>query len=148
MRLNSSASAPSSSLLETSIRWLSEPEPILAAAAWIDSIGRTSLRASRMLVAMASSRNATSSRAVRQIADLSGAKASLSGCSTNTRQPSGLIVWNALSTFLPCSIAPDPCSVAGGVRTSSKRGSNLRQRGEARVPKDEVDVRVRHEFPV
>ena len=101
MRLNSSASAPSSSLLVTSIRWSSAPEPIFAAAAWIDSIGRTSLRASRTLVAIARSRNATSSSAVRQIADLSGANASLSGSSTKTRQPSGSIVWKALSTFVP-----------------------------------------------
>ena len=52
-------------------------------------------------MAIARSRNATSSSAVRQIADLSGANASLSGCSTKTRQPSGSIVWKALSTFVP-----------------------------------------------
>ena len=69
MRLNSSASAPSSSLLAISIRWSSAPEPIFAAAAWIVSIGRTSLRASSTPVAVARSRNATSSSAVRQIAD-------------------------------------------------------------------------------
>ncbi len=101
MRLNSSASAPSSSLAETSIRWSSAPEPILAAAVWIDSIGLTSRRASRTLVAIARTRNATSSSAVRQIAASSGAKASLSGSSTKTRQPSGSTVWKALSTFAP-----------------------------------------------
>ena len=93
MRLNSSASAPSSSLLSTSIRWSSAPEPIFAAATWIDSIGLTRRRASRMLVATASTRNATSRIAVRQIAARSGAYASLSGSSTKTRQPSGSTVW-------------------------------------------------------
>ncbi len=80
---------------------MSAPEPIFAAAAWIDSMGRTSLRASTTLVAIARSRNATSRNAVRQIADLSGANTSLSGSSTKTRQPSGLTVWKALSTFAP-----------------------------------------------
>ena len=85
----------------TSIRWSSAPEPIFAAAAWTDSIGRASLRASRTLVAIASSRNATSRSALRQIADLSGANASLSGSSTKTRQSGGATVWKALRTFVP-----------------------------------------------
>ena len=124
------------------MRWLSEPEPILAAAVWIDSIGRTSLRASSTLVAIASSRNANSRNAVRQIADLSGANASLSGCSTKTRQPSGLIAWNALSTLRPSSSRPTVTSA----RSRVERCSNLWKRCKARMPEDEIDVGVGDEF--
>jgi hypothetical protein len=106
MRLNSSASAPSSSRLEISRRSSSAPEPIFAAAAWIDSIGRTSLRARRTLVTIASAKNATSRTAVRQTVAFSGANASLSGSSTKTRQPVGCTVWNALSTFVPSTSRP------------------------------------------
>ena len=93
MRLNSSASAPSSSLPRYSMRWSSAPAPILAAAACIDSIGRTIRRASTTLVPTARARNRTRSRAVRWIVESSGANASLSGSSTKTRQPVGSIVW-------------------------------------------------------
>ena len=119
MRLNSSASAPSSSLLSTSIRWSSSPEPIFAAAIWIDSIGLTRRRASRMLVATASTRNATSRIAVRQIAARSGAYASLSGSSTKTRQPSGSTVWYALSTFVPSRSRPTVAVSAAAVGVCS-----------------------------
>jgi hypothetical protein len=74
-----------------SIRMSSAPAPICAAADWIDSIGRTSRRARTYAVATARSRNATSRSAVRQIADSSGANASLSGSSTKTCQPSDAI---------------------------------------------------------
>ena len=122
MTLNSSASAPSSSLLVTSIRCSNAPEPILAAAVWIDSIGRTSRRASSALVATASRRNATSRSDVRQIADLSGAYASLVGSSTKTRQPSGLTSRKALSTFVPFSSRPTATvsAVACGVESAAR----------------------------
>ena len=117
MRLNSSASAPSSSLLRISIRWSSEPDPIFAAADWIDSIGRTSLRASRTLVAIASRRNATSRNAVRQIADFRGAKASLSGCSTKMRQPGRRNRVECAQHFLSVAVAANRrCAVRLSLR--------------------------------
>ena len=64
-------------------------------------------------VAMARSRNATSRSAVRQIADSSGANASLSGSSTKTCQPSGSIVWKALSTSVPSWSCPIVAASAG-----------------------------------
>ena len=97
----------------TSIRSSSEPAPIFAAAACIASIGRAIRRASTKLVATARIRNATSNNAVRQMADLSGANASLSGSSTKTRQPSESMVWYALSTFVPSGSRPIVAASSG-----------------------------------
>ena len=59
---------------------------------------------------------------VRQIADLSGANASLSGSSTKTRQPRGSMVWKALSTFVPSWSCPIvTVSAAGrGARSAAR----------------------------
>ena len=104
----------------TSIRWSSEPSPIFAAAAWIDSIGRAIRRASRTLVAVARSRNATSRNAVRQIADLSGANASLSGSSTKTRQPSRVDGLEGAEHFRTVVVAPDRRRVVGAIRRAAR----------------------------
>ena len=107
-------------------------------------MGRTSLRASRTLVAIASSRNATSRNAVRQIADLSGAKASLSGCSTNTRQPSGLMVSKRAQHLRTRPDRGRPSLSRCGWRATSAR---LEPVGALRswYAEDEIDFRVGNE---
>ena len=77
----------------------------------------------------------------------SGAKASLSGSSTKTCQPSESIVWCALRTFVPSSSSPTIAASAAPAGPSSA-AANLRERREARVPPDEVVVRMRDEHTV
>ena len=60
-------------------------------------------------------RNATSSSAVRQIADFRGAKASLSGSSTKTCQPSDAIGWWAVSTSVPFWSCPVETASSGAL---------------------------------
>ena len=74
-------------------------------------------------MAIARSRNATSSSAVRQIADLSGANASLSGSSTKTRQPSELDRLEGAQHLRPVLVAPDRRRVGGrlAARASAAR---------------------------
>ena len=146
MRLNSSASAPSSSRLVLSIRMSRAPEPIFAAAAWIDSIGRTRRRTSNTPVALASSRNATSRIAVRQIADSSGANALLSGPRRRRASRAGDRLVRA-QDLRPLWIAPDGRHV-GVLPPAAKRRLHLRQRGEARATEEKVGVEVGDEQPL
>ncbi len=82
------------------------------AAVRICLTGRTRRRASNTLRPIPATRNAASRSAVRQIFARTGANAALSGCSTNTFQPTGPTVAQVLSTSCPRKLRPtvDPLS--------------------------------------
>ena len=121
------------------MRWSSAPAPILAAAACIASIGRAIRRASTTLVAIARSRNATSSSAVRQIAESSGANASLNGSSTNTHHPSDSIRLVRAEHLRPVVVAPGRHGPSPALRPpSAARLRTCGSDGEARPLQHQV----------
>src|SRR5215210_3273781 len=69
-------------------------------------IGRTRRLARKRLRRIPAPTKAARRRAVRQILPLSGAKAALSGCSMNTRQPVGSTAAHAVKTFLSPNVRP------------------------------------------
>ena len=108
-----------------------------AAAVRICLIGRTRRRASNTLRPIPAARNAASSSAVRQIFPRTGANAALSGCSTNTFQPTGSTVAQVLNTFSPAEVAADR-------RSRARRSQRLRHlRKSQRTMREGGGVRVR-----
>ncbi len=108
-----------------------------AAAVRICFTGRTRRRASNTLRPIPAARNAASSSAVRQIFPRTGANAALSGCSTNTFQPTGPTVAQVLSTFSSAEVAADRRS---GLRRGERPGHLGKSQGTIR---ESSAVRVR-----
>ena len=141
MRLNSSASAPSSSRLVVSIRWSSAPEPILAAAAWIDSIGRTSRRASTYAgrARRAEEGDEQERRAPdRRLERRECLAQRLLDEDVPAERVDRLVRAQDLRAVL---VAPDRRRVGVFARAEQRR-AHLRQRREVGVPEEEVAVRM------
>ena len=124
-----------------------------AAAVRICLTGRTRRRASKTLRPTPAARKAASRSAVRQIFPRTGANAALSGCSTNTFQPTGPTVAQVLSTFSPRKLRPTVDPVLRRERSGhlGKSQGTVHEGGAVRVRDgyasgvDRVDVSGRPE---
>ncbi len=147
MRLNWSPRTSSSSPVFTSMRSVRLPSPMRTAPAWSARIGRSRVRASIRLAPTESTMPRNRSTTVRFTEARSGSKASSSGCSTNTVQPSEGIGGVGGQHLLVAQVPGDGAFLRGlaGLRAAGQRGLHLVEPGEIRLLEHQADVRMRDE---